>query len=55
MTAPAPTVWLMFTPVGFYPIQVTARCTPEIHANLNPQVIRIEDASGAILWERKAQ
>lgn len=47
-----PTVWIMVTAEGFYPIQPSVRCTPEIHAELNDHVIRIEDAEGNVLWRR---
>lgn len=47
-----PTVWLMFTPTGFYPIQPSNRCKPEDHAEINPHIVRIEDVDGKVLWER---
>lgn len=50
-----PTVWLMFTPEGFYPIQPSTLCKPEDHARLNDHVIRIEDAEGNTLWKRSIQ
>lgn len=55
MTALLPGVWLMFTKDGFYPIQPSILCKPEDHGNLNPHVVRIENARGDILWERKEQ
>ncbi|SFI84973.1 hypothetical protein [Albimonas pacifica] len=50
-----PTVWIMVTADGWYPIQPTDWCTPEIHAKLNDHVVRIEDAEGKTLWERTVQ
>lgn len=50
-----PTFWLMFTADGFYPIQPSTKCKPEDHAELNPHVIRIEDAEGNVLWKREVQ
>lgn len=50
-----PTVWVMFTATGFYPIQPSNRCTPEDHAKLNDHIIRIEDAEGNVLWRRSVQ
>lgn len=47
-----PTVWIMVTDKGFYPIQPSDRCTPEAHGELNDHVIRIEDISGQVLWRR---
>jgi hypothetical protein len=47
-----PTIWIMHTADGWYPIQPSTRCKPEDHAALNPHVIRIEDASGNVLWDR---
>jgi hypothetical protein len=50
-----PTVWLMFTSCGFYPIQPSAMCKAEDHRKLNDHVIRIEDTEGKVLWERVFQ
>lgn len=50
-----PTVWIMFTPRGFYPIQPSTQCKPEDHGRLNDQVTRIEDSEGKTLWERTIQ
>ena len=50
-----PTVWLMFTKDGFYPIQPSTMCKPEDHGALNDHVIRIEDANGNVLWRRGMQ
>lgn len=48
-----PTVWVMRTFDGlFYTIQPSVRCKPEDHGRLNPHVCAIEDADGAVLWER---
>lgn len=47
-----PTVWLMFTHEGVYPIQPSTRCKPEDHAELNPHIVAIMDAEGTVLWER---
>lgn len=50
-----PTVWLMFTKDGFYPIQPSTKCKPEDHGRINDHVIRIEDVNGKVLWERTIQ
>lgn len=50
-----PTVWVMFTATGFYPIQPSNLCTPEAHAELNDHITRIEDAQGRVLWRRALQ
>jgi hypothetical protein len=50
-----PTVWLMFTADGFYPIQPSTLCKPEDHGALNDHVTRIEDADGKVLWRRVIQ
>lgn len=50
-----PTVWLMVTAGGFYPIQPSTRCKPEDHGFLNDHVIRIEDIDGKVLWSRSVQ
>lgn len=50
-----PTVWIMFTDDGFYPIQPSTQCRPEDHGRLNDHVLRIEDADGKTLWERTDQ
>lgn len=47
-----PTVWIMRTANGWYPIQPSNLCKPEDHGALNPHVIRIEDADGNVLWDR---
>jgi hypothetical protein len=47
-----PTVWLMFTRDGFYPIQPSWQCRPDDHAALNAHIIRIEDPEGNVLWNR---
>lgn len=54
-TALLPTVWLMFTVDGFYPIQPSVRCKPEDHGFLNDHVTRIEDIEGNVLWQRTVQ
>jgi hypothetical protein len=48
-----PTVWLMFTADGFYPIQPSSMCKAEDHGRLNPHVTRIESANGKVLWTRQ--
>ena len=48
-----PTVWIMHTADGWYPIQPSSRCKAEDHGRLNPHVVRIEDAEGNVLWTRK--
>ncbi len=50
-----PTVWLMFTAEGFYPIQPSNRCKPEDHGALNDHVTRIEDIFGNVIWRRSVQ
>lgn len=50
-----PTVWLMFTKDGFYPIQPSTLCEAEDHGRLNDHIVRIEDASGKVLWRRVTQ
>lgn len=47
-----PTVWVMRTLDGFYPIQPSDRCRPEDHGALNPHVVSIEDIEGNVLWDR---
>lgn len=47
-----PTVWIMHTADGWYPIQPSDRCRAEDHGKLNPHVLRIEDADGNVLWAR---
>lgn len=47
-----PTVWIMRTADGWYPIQPSEKCTPEGHAKLNEHVTSIEDIAGKILWRR---
>lgn len=48
-----PTFWIMRTANGWYPIQPSEACKPEDHGRLNPGVVQIEDAGGAVLWSRK--
>jgi hypothetical protein len=50
-----PTVWVMRTADGWYPIQPSEKCRPEDHGNLNDHVISIEDANGNVLWRRVKQ
>ena len=50
-----PTVWIMKTADGFYPIQPSTKCTPEAHGELNDHVMSIEDADGNVIWERSIQ
>lgn len=50
-----PTVWIMRTADGWYPIQPSEKCRPEDNGNLNNHVISIEDASGNVLWRRVKQ
>ena len=50
-----PTIWIMKTASGWYPIQPSDRCRPEDHGLLNPHVIQIEDANGNVLWRRVVQ
>lgn len=50
-----PTIWLMFTKDGFYPIQPSAKCKPEDHGRINDHIIRIEDVEGKVLWTRTIQ
>lgn len=47
-----PTVWIMRTRDGWYPIQPSTLCKPEDHGRLNEHVISIEDIAGQVLWER---
>jgi hypothetical protein len=47
-----PTIWVMRTEDGFYPIQPSTRCKPEDHGRINPHVLSIEDADGKVLWVR---
>lgn len=47
-----PSLWLMITKDGFYPIQPSERCKPEGHGLLNDHVVRIEDVDGKVLWQR---
>lgn len=49
-----PTIWVMRTADGWYPVQPSARCKPEDHGELNPHVVRIEDMNGKVLWDRPA-
>jgi hypothetical protein len=48
-----PTIWLMFTADGCYPIQPSSMCTAEDHGRLNPHVMWIESANGKVLWTRQ--
>lgn len=50
-----PTLWIMRTKDGFYPIQPSTKCRPEDHGRLNDHVVRIEDMDGNVLWERAIQ
>jgi hypothetical protein len=50
-----PTVWIMHTADGFYPIQPSDRCKPEDHGRLNDHVLRITDESGTTIWQRAIQ
>ena len=50
-----PTLWLMRTGDGFYPIQPSDRCKPEDHGRLNPHVLSVEDIDGKVLWKREPQ
>lgn len=47
-----PTVWIMKTKDGFYPIQPSDKCKPEAHGQLNDHVMSIEDVDGNVLWTR---
>lgn len=47
------TVWIMIREDGWYPIQPSSKCKPEDHAELNPDIIRIEDADGIVLWRKQ--
>lgn len=47
-----PTIWIMRTRDGFYPIQPSEQCRPEDHGKLNEHVVSIEDAEGTVLWKR---
>lgn len=49
-----PTLWLMHTEDGFYPIQPSDKCKPEDHGALNDHVMMITDIDGSILWQRPA-
>lgn len=54
MTSPLlPTVWIMRTADGFYPIQPSLLCKPEDHGNLNPHIVSIEDVDGNMIWKRE--
>ena len=48
-----PTIWIMKTADGFYPIQPSPHCKPEDHGSLNDHVVSIEDIAGNVLWKRK--
>jgi len=44
-------VWLFFRGDEFYIVEVTDKCTPERHAQLNPGTTKIVDAhSMKVLW-----
>ncbi|MBM1817139.1 hypothetical protein [Pseudosulfitobacter pseudonitzschiae] len=47
-----PTLWIMRTKDGFYPIQPSDKCKPEDHAALNDHIVAIEDIGGKVLWQR---
>ena len=49
------TVWIMKTSDGWYPVQITDRCKPEIHGEMNDHVMSIEDMDGKVLWQRTRQ
>lgn len=46
------TVWIMKTKDGFYPIRPSTKCKPEVHGELNPHVVSIEDVDGRTIWRR---
>lgn len=50
-----PTVWIMRTKDGWYPIQPSKRCKAEDHGILNDHVMSIEDEEGNVLWHRLSQ
>lgn len=50
-----PTIWIMRTAKGFYPIQPSTKCRPADHGRLNPLIVQIEDANGQVLWRRVMQ
>ena len=50
-----PTVWIMRTADGWYPIQPSERCKPEDHGALNEHVQSIEDTDGNVIWRRTVQ
>lgn len=47
-----PTVWIVRTRDGFYPIQPIDKCRPEDHGRLNDHILSIEDAEGRVIWTR---
>jgi len=47
-----PTMWIMRTADGWYPIQPSDKCKPEDHGRLNPHIVTIEDVDGNVLWTR---
>lgn len=47
-----PTIWIMKTADGWYPIQPSAKCKPEDHGRLNDHILSIEDMDGNVLWKR---
>ena len=50
-----PTMWIMRTKDGFYPIQPSVLCKPEDHGRLNDHIMSIEDAEGNVIWRRAIQ
>lgn len=50
-----PTIWVMRTKDGFYPIQPSDKCKPEDHGRLNDHVMSIEDINGVVIWRRSIQ
>lgn len=50
-----PTIWIMRTKDGWYPVQPSTKCKPEDHGKLNDHVVQIEDRDGNVLWKRSIQ
>jgi len=50
-----PTIWIMRTKDGWYPVQPSTRCKPEDHGRLNDHVVSIEDIDGKTIWQRSIQ
>lgn len=50
-----PTIWIMRTARGWYPIQPSDHCKPEDHGRLNDHIVSIEDRDGKVLWRRSVQ